>query len=144
MIVGKLVCQQEEVRKEDISIALIIREEFFTSVLFKGQSGSNLIDPTLQDNVVIGLEYSITFTTSDVHSIFILLSTMDWYLEVKIWAEDRQYSSCPLIQETKIIKILNILTSRYHVEREYVHSAWKRHQDVVFGGWYWSCDSNGN
>ena len=35
MIVGKLVWLQEEVRKEDNSIALIIREEFFTSVLFK-------------------------------------------------------------------------------------------------------------
>ena len=35
MIVGKLVWQQEEVRKEDISIALIIREESFTSELFK-------------------------------------------------------------------------------------------------------------
>ena len=35
MIVGKFVWLQEEVRKEDISIALMIREEFFTSVLFK-------------------------------------------------------------------------------------------------------------
>ena len=35
MIVGQLVWQQEEVRKEDISIALMIREEFCTSVLFK-------------------------------------------------------------------------------------------------------------
>ena len=34
MSVGKLVWQQEEVRKEDISIALMIREEFFTSVPF--------------------------------------------------------------------------------------------------------------
>ena len=40
------------------------------------------------------------------------------YLEVKIWAEDRQYSSCPLIQETKVTKILNLLTSLYHVERD--------------------------
>ena len=46
-------------KKEDISIALMIQEQFFTSVLFKG------------------LEYSITFTTLDAHSIFILLSTMD-------------------------------------------------------------------
>ena len=44
----------------------------------RGHSGNNLIDPTLQDND------SLTFTTSDAHSIFILLSTMDWYLEVKI------------------------------------------------------------
>ena len=35
MIVGKLVWQQEEVRNEDISIALMIRERFSTSVLFK-------------------------------------------------------------------------------------------------------------
>ena len=39
MIVGKLVWQQEEVRKEDISIALIIREESFTSELFKDTLG---------------------------------------------------------------------------------------------------------
>ena len=54
MIVGKLVWQQEEVRKEDISIALMIQEEFFTLRALQGHSGSNLIDPTLQDNVVIG------------------------------------------------------------------------------------------
>ena len=35
MIVGNLVWQQEEVRKRDISIALIIREESFTSELFR-------------------------------------------------------------------------------------------------------------
>ena len=35
MSVGNLVWQQEEVRKEDISIDLIIWEQFSTSVLFK-------------------------------------------------------------------------------------------------------------
>ena len=35
MIVGNLVWQQEEVRKGDISIALIIREESFTSEIFR-------------------------------------------------------------------------------------------------------------
>ena len=35
MIVGNLVWQQEEVRKGDISIALIIREQSFTSELFR-------------------------------------------------------------------------------------------------------------
>ena len=35
MIVGKFVGLQEEVQKEDISIALTIREEFSTSVFFK-------------------------------------------------------------------------------------------------------------
>ena len=35
MSVGNLVWQQEEVQKGDISIALIIQEQFFTSVLFR-------------------------------------------------------------------------------------------------------------
>ena len=35
MIVGKLVWQQEEARKEHISIALMILEQFFTFVLFR-------------------------------------------------------------------------------------------------------------
>ena len=35
MSVGKLAWQQEEVQEEDISIALIFQEQFFTSVLFR-------------------------------------------------------------------------------------------------------------
>ena len=40
MIVGKLVWLQEEVRKEDISISLMIQEQFSTSVLFKDILGA--------------------------------------------------------------------------------------------------------
>ena len=43
----------------------------------QGHSGSNLIDPTLQDNVVIGTGMFHYIYTLDAHSIFILLSTMD-------------------------------------------------------------------
>ena len=45
---------EKEVRNEDISIALIIWEQFSTSVALQGHSGNNLVDPTLQDNVLIG------------------------------------------------------------------------------------------
>ena len=41
---------------------------------------------------------------------------MDWYLEARIQARDRQYSFCPLIPETKAIKILQRFTSINHVE----------------------------
>ena len=41
---------------------------------------------------------------------------MNWYLEVRIQARDRQYSFCLLIPETKAIKILQRLTSMNHVE----------------------------
>ena len=43
MSVGNLVWQQEEVQKGDISIALIIREQSFTSVLFKDILGTILL-----------------------------------------------------------------------------------------------------
>ena len=57
---------------------------------------------------------------------------MDWYLEVRIQARDRQYSFCLLMLETKGTKILKRLTSMYHVMHKYLHSAWKKHQDAVF------------
>ena len=68
-------------------------------------SGHNLIDPTLQDIYHIGCAFNL-------HSIInngLIPGGQD--------SSTRQYSSCPFIQETKIMKILNILTSPYHVER---------------------------
>ena len=77
MIVGKLVSQQEEVRKEGISIALMILEEFFTSVLFRDTL--DIISLILHYRTMLSFRvgHSITSTTLDVHSIFTLLSTMD-------------------------------------------------------------------
>ena len=53
MIGGKLVWLQEEDPNEDISIALNLGTILYLRAL-QGHSGSNLIDPTLQDNVLIG------------------------------------------------------------------------------------------
>ena len=47
------------------------------SSALEGHSGRNLIDPSLQDNVMIQSEFSIMFTILDVRLIFILSSTMD-------------------------------------------------------------------
>ena len=57
-----------------------------TIVLFRvhqGHSGSNLIDSTLQDNVLIGSGTSLTFTMWETLLIFTQLPEMDWY-QVKI------------------------------------------------------------
>ena len=55
--------------------------DFLGSIIYlralQGHSGSNLIDPTLQDNVLLDLEYSLTFTMWEAISIFIQLSAMD-------------------------------------------------------------------
>ena len=84
----------------------------------QGHSGRNLIDPLLQDNVIIqrGLFHHIYHIgcAFNLHSIInngLIPGGQDL-------AEDRQYSSCPLIQETKTTEILNILTSLYHVEHD--------------------------
>ena len=58
---------------------------------------------------------------------------MDWYLEVKTWAEDKQYSSCPLIQETKHHEDPEYIDFSVPRRARYVHSAWTKHQDAVFG-----------
>ena len=83
----------------------------------QGHSGTNLIDPSLQDNVIIqrGLFHHLYHIECafNLHSIInngLILGGQD--------LSRRQYSSCPLIQETKIMKILNILNSLYHDERD--------------------------
>ena len=53
MIVGMHAWQQEEDQKEDISIALIFQEQIVYLRALQGHSGRNLIDPSLQDNVII-------------------------------------------------------------------------------------------
>ena len=52
-IVGKHVWRQEEDQKGDISIALIISGTIVYLRALQGHSGRNLIDPLLQDNVII-------------------------------------------------------------------------------------------
>ena len=116
MIDGKLVWLQEEDRNEDISIALIIREQFFTSELFKDILEAISLILRYRTMCWLELEYYITFIMWEAISIFIQLSAMDWYLEARIWAEDNLCSSCLLIQETKVTKTLNILTSLYFDE----------------------------
>ena len=53
MIDGKLVCLQAEDPNEDISIALLILGTIIYLRALQGHSGGNLIDLTLQDNVII-------------------------------------------------------------------------------------------
>ena len=53
MIVGKYACQQEGERKGVISTVLIFQEQLFIFRALQSHSGRNLIDPSLQDNVII-------------------------------------------------------------------------------------------
>ena len=54
MIVGKLVWLQEEVQKRRYQYCSDDSGRILYLHALQGHSGNNLIDPTLQDNVVIG------------------------------------------------------------------------------------------
>ena len=97
--------------------------DYLGSILYlralQGHSGNNLIDPTLQDNVVIGTGifpyvYHIG-CAFNLHSIINNGLILGGRNSSK---RHRQYSSCPLIPETKGIKILQRLTSMNHVVRD--------------------------
>ena len=117
MIDGKLVWLQEEDPNEDISIALIICEQLYTSVLLKGHSRSNLIDPTLQDNVVIGPWNIPLHLPRGMH----IQSSFYYQQWIGTWRSKFEQKTDGvllglLIQEMKVTETLNILTSLYHGE----------------------------
>ena len=130
MIDGKLVWQQEEVRKEDISIALMIQEEFFISVLFKDTLET--IYPTLQDNVVIvsGIFHYIYHIgcAFNLHSIInneLIPGGQDMSRRQTVFF-------LPIDPRDKDHKDPEHIDFSVPRRARYVHSAWKRHQDAVF------------
>ena len=102
---GRAAWQEKDETRKDFSIVLMLQEKFFTSELFK----------VIQDAISLIILYrtmswfwtvsSSTFITLDVQSIYIPSMIQDWYPEVKIWANDRQYSFCLWILWTRNTKI---------------------------------------
>ena len=102
---GKHAWQQEE-RKGDSSTAFVLQEQLFLSELFRDIKDAILLILHYRTMLLFRATSSSIFTMSDVDSIFILSSTLDYYLEARIRARDRQYSFCLLILWTKITRIL--------------------------------------
>ena len=133
MIVGNLVWQQEEVRKGDISIALIIREEFFTSVLFRDTLEIIIIDPSLQDNVIIqrGLFQHIHHIgcAFNLHSIInngLIPGGQDLSRRQTVFF-------LPIDPRDKNHKDPEYVDLSVPRRAKYVHSAWKKHHDGILG-----------
>ena len=81
----------------------------------QGHSGSNLIDPSSQDNVLIPDDFFKYIYHVGWAINFIPSSIQDWYQEVKMWAKDRQYSFCLWILWIKNTKILRRSTWKHCV-----------------------------
>ena len=136
MIDGKLVWLQAEDPNEDISIALIIWEQLIYLRALQGHSGSNLIDPTLQDNVLIGpgifpyiYHVGCTFNLCSIISNGLVpggqnLSRRQTVFFLPVDPRDESHRDPERID--------------FSVPRlaRYMHSSWKRHQDAVILGRY--------
>ena len=99
-------------------------------------SEQNLTSYDLSKKVINLLRHNQTLQREDDGAIEfykIKFYLRNHHSQIQVWSDDRwktclaagggskrryQYSSCPKIQETKITKILNILTFLYHVERD--------------------------
>ena len=130
MIDGKLVWLQEEVRKEDIS------SDNSGTILYlralQGHSRSNLIDPTLQDNVMIGtgiFHYIYHIGCAfNLHSIInngLIPGGQDLSRRQTVFF----LPTDPRDETHKDPEHIDFSVPRL---ARYVHSAWKRHQDAVF------------
>ena len=85
----------------------------------QGHSGRNLIDPSLQDNVLIpdGFFKYICHVGCEI-------SIQDWYQEVKIWANARQYSFCLWILWIRNTRILRQPTWDNQTVRPHRSTRW--------------------
>ena len=129
---GKLAWQQEEVRKEDISIALIILEQFLTSVLFRDTLDVISLIPLLQDNVIIqrGLFRHIYHIgcAFNLHSIInngLIPGGQDSSRRQTVFF-------LPIDPRDKDYEYPEHIDFSVPRRARNVHNAWKKHQDAVF------------
>ena len=129
MSVGNLVWQQEEVQKEDISIALIILEQFFASVLFRDTLD---VISLLQDNVII--QRGFFHHIYHIGCAFNLHSIINSGLIPGGQDSSRRQTVffLPIDPRDKYHEDPEHIDFSVPRRARYVHSAWKKHQDAVF------------
>ena len=125
---GKYAWQQEEEQKGDHQYCTDISGTIVYLRALQGHSGRNLIDPSLQDNVIIQSEFFHYIyhigCAFNLHSIIIPggqnSSKRQRVFFLPVDPRDKKHKDPEKID-------LNV-PRRAH----YLHSAWKKHQDAVF------------
>ena len=107
----------------------------------QGHSGRNLIDPSLQDNVVIPsgfFQYIYHIGCGfNLHSII----NSGLILGGQNSSKRQTVFFLPVDPGDKSHKDPDELDLNVPRHAQYLHNAWKRHQDAVYGGPHRSCDS---
>ena len=132
MSFGNLVLQQEEVQKRRYQYCSDNSGTILYLRALQGHSGSNLIDPTLQDNVVIGT--GIFHYIYHVGCAFNLHSIINNGLIPGGQDSSRRQTVFFLPIDPRDKHHEDSEQNDFSVPRRarYVHSAWKKHQDAVF------------
>ena len=129
---GRKAWQEEEETRKDTSTVLILREQLCIFELFKGHAGCNLVNPTLQDNVIIQsnfFQYNYHVGCAiNLHSIInsglipgaLILSNRQTVFFLPVDPMDKNHKDPDTID----------LSVPRHAQ--YMHKAWKRHQDARY------------
>ena len=132
MIVRRHASQQEEEQKGNISTALMIQEQLFSFRGLQGHSGRNLVDPSLQDNVVIPSNFFQYIY--HVGCAFNLHSIINNGLIPGGQNSSKRQTVFflpidPMDKEHKDPEKIDLNVPR---RAQYLHNAWKKHQDAVY------------
>ena len=134
MIVGKLVWQQEEDQKEDISTALIFQEQFCTSALFKDTQDVISLIFCYKTKRKFGVDSSNIFTTWDV--LFNLYSIINNGLILGGQDSSRAKNTIfflPIDPRDKNHQDPEHIDFSVQRRAQYLHSAWKKIKTRYFG-----------
>ena len=127
---GKHVWQEEEEIRKDSSIVLILQEQLCISELFRDIQDAILMILRCRTVWLFKATSSSTKTMSDVLSICILFGIDTWRSKF----EDKTDSILfyLFILWTKNHKDPNVIDLSVPRRAQYLHKAWKRHQDAVY------------
>ena len=128
---GKYAWQEEEI-KEDSSTVLMLQEQLCISELFMAHSGRNLIDPSLQDKVIIQSNFFQYIyhvgCAVNLHSII----SSGLIPGGQNSSKRQTVFFLPVDPMDKIHKDPDVIDLSVPRHAQYLHKGWKRHQDAVY------------
>ena len=136
---GRKAWQEEEETRKDTSTVLTLQEKFLYLRALQGHSGRKLIDPTLKDNVVIQSNFfqhtHYAGRATNPHPIINSglipggqnLNNRQTVIFLPVDPMDKNH---------KDPDVIDLSVPRH---AQYLHNAWKRHQDAEKFGRHQSC-----